>query len=146
MALRRDIYWIPNWSDHHLGFGCRLTLKAWRQGYDVHVRTCDADAARRFSDQLRSLKAFVPHLCVTDGESLPAAIKVSIGAAAPLRTPKLLLCLGVVPESSVKCLRVAEVLSDEDEARAEAAGRLAAYREDKDEVIEHDVDLKTPPT
>jgi len=109
------------------GFACRLTDKAWQQGYRVFLRTGDGHATADLDKRLWTFRedSFIPHAALAEADDEP----VQIGTGpAPTNTGLLINLADDQPEDWARFARVAELASAQPDARAQARERYQAYR------------------
>ena len=119
-------------------FACRLAEKAYRLKNRVHVHLSDADAARRFDDQLWTFRdgSFVPHELNPSGS---AESPVTIGhGALPDNAADLLINLAAeLPTAAGAFPRIAEIVTSDDTSLRLSRQRYGEYRELGHELESH---------
>ena len=114
-------------------FACRLAEKAYRLKNSVHIQTVNHQSAKRIDELLWTFRdgSFVPHEIV-DGPTTEAASPVTIGSDPDLRRNcDLLINLGeTAPASSAEFERIAEIVSADEESKAQSRNRFVQYRDD----------------
>jgi len=121
--------------DHRLQYACRVVRKARAAGKTVLVMARDGDRLARFDAALWTFSAldFVPH--VAADSPLAADTPVLLGREAPTAHARdvLLLLDDTAPENFQQLFerfeRVIEVVSRDDEDRAQARARFKLYRD-----------------
>lgn len=119
---------------------CKVVEKAWQRGMSIYLHTASENAARDMDELLWTFRpdSFVPHaLAGTDGADEAVTIGCDMREAAG-REVLVNLCAPLSAESA-RFERIAEVVSDDALARAEARERYAAYRNLGHELRHHDV-------
>ncbi len=115
---------------------CRVAEKAWKLGHKVYVHTKDPTDAQKLDELMWTFRdvAFVPH-------SLSEDAPVRIGHSAPPEGfDSLLVNLAdEVPAFFSKFERVAEVVSGDESAKAQARERFRFYRDRGYELETHQV-------
>jgi DNA polymerase III subunit chi len=115
---------------------CRVAEKAWKLGHKVYVHTKDPTDAQKLDELMWTFRdvAFVPHSLTDDAP-------VRIGHTAPPDGfDNLLVNLAdEVPAFFSKFERVAEVVSGDESAKAQARERFRFYRDRGYELETHQV-------
>jgi DNA polymerase III subunit chi len=115
---------------------CRVAEKAWKLGHKVYVHTKDPTDAQKLDELMWTFRdvAFVPH-------SLTEDAPIRIGHSAPPDGfDSLLVNLAdEVPAFFSKFERVAEVVSGDASAKAQARERFRFYRDRGYELETHEV-------
>ncbi|MEX0900321.1 MAG: DNA polymerase III subunit chi [Gammaproteobacteria bacterium] len=132
--MTRVDFYVAN--DDAARVACRLAEKAWKLGHKVYVHTKDPTDAQKLDELMWTFRdvAFVPHSLTDEGP-------VRIGHAAPPDGfDSLLVNLAdEVPAFFSKFERVAEVVSGDESAKAQARERFRFYRERGYELETHQV-------
>ena len=135
-APRVDFYLVAGDAAARDAFCCRLAEKAYREGYRVHLRTADREAAERLNDRLWTFRAgsFVPHALLGEADGEP----VTLGEGLPAEAEGVLVNLGVdLPEGWQRWRRIAEVVTDATEPLDRARERFRVYRDAGREPAHH---------
>ncbi len=119
---RIDFYLLPATEhEQQLQLACRLSEKAWRQGYTVWIELEQDDDVRRLDKLLWSFKedAFIPH-APAPGNGEPVLIARSAPeSSSPLEAPRLLIRISSTePKNWQHFARVAELISASEPVRA----------------------------
>lgn len=113
-------------------FACRLAEKAYRLDNTVHIKVSDAAAVQQFDDLLWTFRdgSFVPHEISGSASAGPVS-PVTVGHDDwPETNPDLLINLGdAVPENMSSFPRVAEVVTSDEDSKAQSRERFAQYRD-----------------
>lgn len=130
---RVDFYVLPQAGEPgRRQFACRLAEKAYRLDHTVHIRTPDDGVAGAMDELLWTFRdgSFVPHEVVAPGQPDVEA-PVTVGTRPPARrTAELVINLGDdVPEPDADCVRIAEIVSSDEDSRRQSRQRYARYRE-----------------
>ena len=115
---------------------CRVAEKAWKLGHKVYVHTKDPTDAQKLDELMWTFRdvAFVPHSLTDD-----APIRIG-HTAPPDGFDNLLVNLAdEVPAFFSKFERVAEVVSGDESAKAQARERFRFYRDRGYELETHQV-------
>lgn len=110
-------------------FACRLSLKAWHEGHNVHVHVDDTVAAQAMDELMWDYPKhrFVPHQVTAESDADPKS-PVHIGWAEPMHTEGLLINLSAdVPAFFGRFDRVAEVVVGD--SREQGRTRYKHYRD-----------------
>ena len=114
-------------------FACRLAEKAYRLENTVHIRVRDAAAVQKLDDLLWTFRdgSFVPHE-VAGAADVESMSPITIGHdIEPTREPDLLINLGdAVPGNTSSFPRVAEVVTSDEESKAQSRERFVHYRDE----------------
>ncbi|MCO6441424.1 MAG: DNA polymerase III subunit chi [Nitrococcus mobilis] len=108
-------------------FCCRLTEKAYRQGYRVFILTGDKALTQALDLRLWTFRAgsFVPHATAGQVDDEP----VVIGEQPPTATLDLLINLTAqCPEHWQRLSRIAEIVTQQPESLGLARERFRCYR------------------
>jgi DNA polymerase-3 subunit chi len=120
---------------------CRLAGKAFVRGHRVTVLCADAEAARRFDRLLWATPAigFVPH-CAPDDPLAPVTPVIVDWRGEPLLNDDVLLNLRPDwPPCFSRFQRLIEVVSLDEQDRAQARNRYRFYRDRGYEICTHDL-------
>ncbi|MDN5870079.1 MAG: DNA polymerase III subunit chi [Nitrococcus sp.] len=109
-------------------FCCRLTEKAYRQGYRVFILNAGGAATRALDLRLWTFRAgsFIPHAMAAQAEEEP----VVLGEQPPAAAIDLLINLTAqCPDQWQRLSRIAEIITQHPEALACARERFRSYRD-----------------
>lgn len=124
-----DFYILASSTREHIA--CKLAEKAWSQGHRVYIHTSSAEQARHMDELLWTFRdgSFLPHEQYRAGQA--DASPILIGAdAAPDTTSDVLINLAQdVPLFFSRFLRVAEIIGNDDTAKATGRERFRFYRD-----------------
>ncbi|EAR23216.1 DNA polymerase III subunit chi [Nitrococcus mobilis] len=110
-------------------FCCRLTEKAYRQGYRVFILTGDKALTQALDLQLWTFRAgsFVPHATLGQADDEP----VVLGEQPPRLAVDLLINLAAhCPNHWQRLSRIAEIVTQQPESLELARERFRCYRND----------------
>lgn len=114
-------------------FACRLAEKAYRLKNTVHIQAATLQGADQLDELLWTFRdgSFVPHEIINESGS-QAVSPVTIGyEAEPPDDRDLLINLAEsIPQDVASCPRVAEIVSADDDSKADSRIRFVAYRDD----------------
>ena len=137
-----DFYILNNASLHNLElYACKLAEKAFKKGHKLHILTADNDQSERidkllwtFSDQ-----SFVPH--VLTGQPLAEQTPIHIGhEPEKVSIEDVLMNLrNELPKDFTKFVRIAELVSEDAQARQSARLRYREYQRQQCQVATHEV-------
>jgi DNA polymerase-3 subunit chi len=130
---RVEFYVLPDSGEiARQQFACRLAEKAYRLNNRVHIHVADRDSLQKLDDLLWTFRdgSFVPHEILGATRGDPES-PVTIGCDEASRNNcDLLINLGVtIPGSAASFPRVAEVVTSDEESRAQSRKRFVDYRE-----------------
>ena len=113
-------------------FACRLAEKAYRLDNRVHIHAMNHESAQKLDDLLWTFRdgSFVPHEILGSSPGEPVS-PVTIGCnEIPAGNCDLLINLGdTVPDAASSFPRVAEVVSSDEECKAQSRQRFVDYRD-----------------
>ncbi|MDH5545688.1 MAG: DNA polymerase III subunit chi [Gammaproteobacteria bacterium] len=136
---RVDFYLMNSDSERDCDIlACRLTEKAYKQGYKIQVKTRDAQQSKRIDDLLWTFSqgSFVPHTVDPSQSETPVFISHEDG----IRDSAILINLtDKLPQTSPDNERVMEIVSNLPERRATARTRYRDYREMGHDLHTHQV-------
>ncbi len=131
---RVDFYVLTTSNPHDRRvLACKLTEKAWRQGFKVHIHT-GSEAETDIMDKLLwtfRQGSFIPHEKTTASEQAREEMPVLIGHGEPLedfRDLVINLSLGMPPRFE-EYQRVAELVDEDETVRSEGRKRYADYKQ-----------------
>ena len=109
---------------------CKVTEKAWRKGMSVYVCAASEDEAKRMDELLWTFRedSFIPHLLASEAGAgdEPVVIGCEAGAA---NGRQVLVNVGAgLPTELPQVERIAEVVSNDEQARHAARDRYGVYR------------------
>jgi DNA polymerase-3 subunit chi len=120
-------------------YACRIADKAYQLGHNIYIHSESPQQAERLDDLLWSLKAgsFIPHALYRDDPQLP----VTIGHdAEPLENTDLLINLSAeAPSFFSRFERVAEIVNEDPQYKAQARERFRFYRDRGYELQHHQI-------
>lgn len=126
---RIDFYLLTtDAADGRESFCCRLTEKAYREGYQVFILTGDTALTRALDLRLWTFRAgsFVPHAAAGQADGEP----VVIGEQPPSAALDLLINLTAqCPEHWQRLSRIAEIATGQPDSLQLARERFRCYRE-----------------
>ena len=137
---RVDFYILPVAEPHGaLRFACRLAEKAFQGGHRVYLHGASEAQARALDELLWSFRegSFVPHdLALGTAPAPDCPVAVGTGTD-PGEHHDVLVNLGEeIPSFFARFERVAEIVLNEPEARAESRRRWAFYK-DRGYALQH---------
>lgn len=139
---RVDFYVVASGgADGAARVACKVAEKAWHKGLRVYVCAATEVEAGRMDELLWTFRqdSFVPHALAGEAGSEDEAIVIGCDVAAG-QGREVLVNLGVgLPESLPPFARIAEVVSDDEQARHAARERFGLYRRLGHELQAHDV-------
>ena len=113
-------------------FACRLAEKAYRLDNRVHIHAVNHESAQKLDDLLWTFRdgSFVPHEILGSSPGEPVS-PVTIGCnEIPAGNCDLLINLSdTVPDAASSFPRVAEVVSSDEECKAQSRQRFVDYRD-----------------
>lgn len=128
-APRIDFYLLAtDAADARESFCCRLTEKAYRQGYRVFILTGDTALTRALDLHLWTFRAgsFVPHAVAGQADDEP----VVIGEQPPSAAIDLLINLAAqCPDHWQRFSRIAEIATKQTDSLQLARERFRCYRD-----------------
>ena len=140
---RIDFYILPVAEPHGaLSFACRLAEKAFQGGHSVYIHGADEEQARALDTLLWQFRdsAFVPHELAIGTAPRPGCPVVVGTGEDPGDHHDVLLNLGTtIPSCFARFERVAEVVLNDAEARAESRRRWAFYKDRGYTLAHHDM-------
>ncbi|MDA0679203.1 MAG: DNA polymerase III subunit chi [Proteobacteria bacterium] len=128
-----DFYVLPGSGEiSRQQFACRLAEKAYRLDNSVHIHVADHESLQILDDLLWTFRdgSFVPHE-VIDAVHSKAGTPVTIGCVESL-LPGCDLLINLshsIPKSASSFPRVAEVVTSDEESKAESRKRFVDYRD-----------------
>ncbi len=128
---RVDFYVISRGGENaRLLTACRISDKAWRQGYKVLVRAADEKQAESVDSLLWTFKddSFVPHERWQAGQAVEAPILIACNAYPPSFADVLVNLGHDHPSESACPARVTEIVDASQEGRAKGRDRFRHYR------------------
>lgn len=128
-----DFYILPATGEiARQQFACRLAEKAYRLENRVHIHVSDRDNLQILDDLLWTFRdgSFVPHEVIGISPGEPAS-PVTIGCDEEPHTQcDLLINLGdTIPSRASSFPRVAEVVTSDEESKAQSRKRFVDYRD-----------------
>ncbi|HED17191.1 MAG TPA: DNA polymerase III subunit chi [Gammaproteobacteria bacterium] len=129
---RVDFYILPDQAEkNRLILACRLAEKAFKQGHSIYIHTASEQSSAQLDELMWTFRqgSFVPHqLATADGE--PAPVLIGHQQEAPESQADVLLNMTAeVPLFFSRFQRVAELVNQADEIRAQARTRFKFYRD-----------------
>ena len=122
-------------------FACRLTEKAFRAGYRVHLNSATPEQAEQLDKLLWSFRpgSFIPHRCApTEDEEVPVVIGCD---AEPERETDLLINLAdTTPPFFSRFQRVAEIVNQDPQRREKGRQRYRFYQERGYPLAHHNIE------
>ena len=114
---------------HH--FACRLAEKAWQQGNRVYIHTASAEQSRQLDALLWTFRAgsFVPHSLAAEDAGNTSPIHIGHADEAHQHEEVLINLAPEVPLFFSQFGRVAEVLDQDEQCRAQGRERFRFYRD-----------------
>jgi DNA polymerase-3 subunit chi len=111
-------------------FACRLADKAYRLGHRVFIHTDSADQTRALDDLLWTFQqnSFVPHAPCGAQDPVPPVL-LGHDAEPPAPTDVLINLATEVPLFFSRFERVAELVDEQPQTRAQARARYSFYKE-----------------
>ena len=113
-------------------FTCKLTEKAYKQGHQVYINAASDQQMKQLDDLLWTFRdgSFVPHEILGSSPGEPVS-PVTIGCnEIPAGNCDLLINLSdTVPDAASSFPRVAEVVSSDEECKAQSRQRFVDYRD-----------------
>jgi len=138
---RVDFYVLAASGEHaRQQFACRLAEKAYKLKHPVHIRAADIDSARQLDDLLWTFRdgSFVPHEIMGH-----AAAESPVTIASDDSLPEerhLLINLGAsIPEQAASFPRIAEIVSADEDCKAQSRQRFVDYREQGHTLDTHNI-------
>ena len=121
-------------------FACRLAEKAYRLNNSVHIQVADQQSAAQIDELLWTFRdgSFVPHeILQTSTEKSEAP--VTIGSdTLPVTDCDLLINLSnSIAESSAAFVRVAEIVTSDDESKKRSRQHFVEYRNEGHKLNSH---------
>lgn len=129
-----DFYILSSESDDaRLTFACRLAEKAMHKAHKVYIHSASPGEGERLDKLLWTFSqgSFVPHRVVeADASSLPEPVLIGFGGD-PAGAPRDLMInlAGEVPEFFSSFGRVAELVDEAPERKAQGRERYRYYRD-----------------
>ena len=121
-------------------FACRLAEKAYRLNNSVHIQVADQQSATQIDELLWTFRdgSFVPHEILQISADKSEA-PVTIGSdALPGTDCDLLINLSdSIAESSAAFVRVAEIVTSDDESKKRSRQHFVAYRNEGHKLNSH---------
>jgi DNA polymerase III subunit chi len=128
--------------DARLTTVCRVSEKAWRQGFKVMICTGDAKQAESMDRMLWTFRddSFVPHERWSEGDqdASQAPILITCGSAPP-QVADVWVNLGRTPLAIEGRNRIAEIVGTDAEAKQMARDRYRHYRQLNCELHTHEL-------
>ena len=112
-------------------FACRLAEKAYRLRNSVHIRTGDRGLAAKLDELLWTFRdgSFVPHE-IAGPQAAEAPVTIGSSDAEMASGSDLLINLSHdLPADIAAFPRIAEIVSSDEDSRAQSRQRFAAYRD-----------------
>jgi len=127
--------------DDKLKTACRLASKGFKRGLRIMVVCPDTELAKRFDRALWTTPAisFVPHCFADDPLAPTTPVIVDHRGAEPVHNQVLINLRGELPSFFGRFQRLIEIVSFEDEDRANARERYRFYRDRGYEIRTHDL-------
>lgn len=124
-----------------LNIACRLAEKAYRMGHQVHVHAASPEQAAQLDDLLWTFKqgSFVPHGRAGRPEAARAAVLIDHQDQPPSAHEVLINLADTVPGYFSRFERVAEIVSGDEDGRAQARERYRFYRDRGYELETHEI-------
>lgn len=128
-----------------LFFTCRLCEKAMNQGLKIYIHTDSDQVAQEMDDLLWSFKpeSFIPHAIVGIDDELveDEDVPVFIGCVAefPGKADLLINLAGDIPDFHGNFTRIAEIVPNSEEAKANLREHWKSYKEKGLELHHHEL-------
>lgn len=124
-----------------LGFACRLAEKAYKLQHKVHVHVSTSDVAAEFDNLLWTFRedSFVPHELHRGGPLSGVPVTVGYTDELPDGCDLLINLAEETPGFADSFPRVAELVSSDEDSKAQGRKRFAAYRKKGCELAYHDI-------
>ena len=127
--------------EDRLRTACQLAAKAFAHGLRVTVWLADREAAQRFDRALWMTPAigFVPHCAPDDPRAAETPVIIDCGGEKLLHEEVLLNLAPASPPFFSRFRRLIEIVSLEEQDRAQARERFRFYRDRGYEIRTHDL-------
>ena len=132
-----DFYGLPVGEPHaRLLFACRLAERAWHEGHRVWLHGADGAMAEALDELMWTFRdtSFVPHERAPGSTGCP--VLIGCGADEPSHHDVLINLADEVPQFYGRFARVAEIVLNDDQAKATLRARWKLYR-DAGHTLEH---------
>ncbi len=118
---------------------CRLTEKAYRGGHSIFINVDAGSTTERLDVLLWTFRdtSFVPHGCLSSECDADVTVMIAAGQAPPNHRDVLINFAAEVPEFYGQFTRIAEIVPNEEGAKAAGRTRYRLYREQKIEINSH---------
>ena len=126
-----DFYILGQRGGDRHRFACRLTEKAWRQGHHIYLHTASQNESRELEQLLWTYRqdSFLPHGQMGEADPALNPILVGYGTDVGEEHDVLINLAPAVPEFFSRFERVAEIIDQNEEARAAGRERFRFYRD-----------------
>jgi DNA polymerase-3 subunit chi len=123
-------------------FACKLTDKAYRLKHNVYIYAESRQQAAQMDDLLWTFKAgsFVPHGLSDQVDHQLTPVILGYGGQTAEQDDVMINLSDNIPEFFSQFNRVAEVVSGDEDSRANARERYKFYRERGYELTTHEID------
>jgi DNA polymerase-3 subunit chi len=114
-------------------FACRLAEKAYRLQNTVHIQAANVQSAAQLDELLWTFRdgSFVPHEVLnTAGADRNAPVTIGCNTARPAECDLLINLGDSIPESPGSFPRIAEIVTADDDCKAQSRHRFVEYRDD----------------
>ena len=124
-----DFYVLMSATPSAGHLACRLSLKAWEEGYGVSVLAASEEDARALDELMWEYPAgrFLPHELGTANPDVPVTIVSAPAAIPPGRDTVVNLSAAAVPEPE-RFRRLLEIVPADEQQRESSRDKYRAYR------------------
>jgi len=128
-------------AKERLKLACKITEKAYKLGHSVYIHTASSDQADLLDDLLWTFRdgSFIPHQSVTENSTKPAPVLIGHDKDHQQEADVLINLADEIPACFSQFERVAEVVNEEPESRAQARERYKFYRDRGYELQTHNL-------
>lgn len=122
-------------------FACRLTEKAFRAGYRVHINSATSEQAEQLDNLLWSFRpgSFIPHRrCGLGDDEVP--VLIGCGSEPETETDLLINLAGETPPFFSRFQRLAEIVDPDPQCRELGRQRYRFYQERGYPLAHHRID------
>lgn len=123
-------------------FACRLAEKAYRLNNTVHIQVADQQSAARLDELLWTFRdgSFVPHEVLDHAAGKPVSpVTISSDAMPSVHCDLLINLSNSVPEAAAAFVRVAEIVTSDDESKKRSRQHFVEYRNNGHQLDSHNL-------
>ncbi len=142
MSTRVDFYILEGNGNREIT-ACRLSEKAYKQGYKIYIHADSQQHVRRLDELLWTFRdgSFVPHEILSGAPESDNPVPILIGCdTEPAQGYSMLLNLASeIPAFYHRFERIADIVNQEESIKTAGRKRFAAYRDQGCDLHHHTI-------